>query len=96
MEWFISNLGSMATALTFVIGGAIFIQTIRADVNRIESRFFKFESNTEKDIAELRSVLLQLARQEGKIQTIERILHIQGERLDRFMQGIIDAKTEGL
>lgn len=96
MDWILNNIPVILSALTFVVGGTVFVQAIRGDVNKIDGRLTKFEKQIEDEISELRGVVIQLAKQEGKINMLEHIIHQQGARLDRLMQGIIDAKAEGL
>jgi len=94
MELLINNIGSVSTIIVFLVGGVAFVQSIRFDVNRLDLRLSKFEKEIEKEMESLRNVILQLARQEGKVAAMEQVVIQQGLRLDRFIQSVLDGKTE--
>jgi hypothetical protein len=78
MDFLNFNLGNLLTIITFIIGGLGFVYTIRADVKVTSVRL----SAVEKELSELRRVVVDIARQEERLNAIDQRMIMQGQRLD--------------
>jgi hypothetical protein len=78
MDFLNFNLGNLLTIITFIIGGLGFVYTIRADVKITSVRL----SAVEKELSELRRVVVDIARQEERLNAIDQRMIMQGQRLD--------------
>lgn len=81
------------TMATFIIGSVIIIQTLKSDVKHLSNRFNRFETDITEEVSELRKVMLELARYQGKTSSLEQFIFQVNTRLDSFIQGqLVDAK----
>ena len=78
MEFLHLDAGNILTILTFVIGGLGFVYTIRGDVKASVERI----AAVEKELYELRKVVVQIARQEERLNYLDQRIIAQGLRLD--------------
>jgi hypothetical protein len=81
MDFLAVNLGNILTMITFVVGGLGFVYTIRADVRVTAMRL----SAVEQELAQLRSVVIQIARQEERMNSMDQRTLAQGVRLDQIV-----------
>jgi len=78
MEFFTVTLGNLLSAIAFIIGGVSFAYTIRGDVKSAVLRL----DNVERELHELRKVVVSIARQEERMNAIDQRLLAQGQRMD--------------
>lgn len=79
MEEFLKLLLTNApTILVFLVGGVVLINSLKKDVKFQSVRLAAIES----EMSELRKVVIELARQEERIQSMDQRLLAHGKRVD--------------
>jgi hypothetical protein len=84
MEFLSVNLGNLLTMLTFLVGGVGFAYTIRGDVKITALRL----TAVEKELADLRKVVVEIARQEERMNSMDQRMLAQGVRLDQIVSRV--------
>jgi hypothetical protein len=97
MEWFWNNFGTVLTISSFLVGGVGFVLTIRHDLQTIDKRMVQFEG----EIRELRKVMVDLAKQEARLNSVDQSLvdvskriDLNNLRIDRMMQKYYDEEIK--
>lgn len=97
MDWFWNNIGSIATIVSFIIGGIAFVITIRHDLQTIDKRMIKFED----EVIGLRKVVVELARQEARLDAVDqgmlelaKRIDANNMRVDRILQKVYDQEIK--
>ena len=79
MENFLSfNLGNVITIISFIVGGIMFVNTIRKDVSYQGERL----TNIEDEMKKMRDVMVSIARQEERMSAMDQRMLSQGARID--------------
>jgi len=79
MENFLSfNLGNLVTIVSFIVGGIMFVNTIRKDVSYQGERL----TNIEEEMKKMREVIISIARQEERMSAMDQRMLSQGARID--------------
>jgi hypothetical protein len=78
MEFFTVSLGNILTIVSFILGGLAFIWSMKGDLKISSMRL----TNIEVEITELRKVIVTMARQEERINSMDERLLAQGKRVD--------------
>jgi hypothetical protein len=84
MEFFHFDLGNILTMVSFLIGGIYFVATIKNDVRSSSTRL----ENVERELFELRKVVVDLARQEERMNSMDQRMLAQGVRMDQLIARI--------
>jgi hypothetical protein len=84
MDFLTINLGNVLTILTFIAGGLGFVYTIRADVKVTSLRL----AAVEQELAQLRNVVVQIARQEERMNAMDQRMLFQGKRIDDYFNRV--------
>ncbi len=79
MESFLSfTLGNAVTIVSFIVGGIMFVNTIRKDVSYQGERL----TNIEDEMKKMREVIIAIARQEERMSAMDQRMLSQGARID--------------
>jgi hypothetical protein len=84
MEFLTINLGNILTIATFLIGGLSFAYTIRSDVKVTSVRL----TAVERELSDLRKVVVEIARQEERLNSMDSRMLAQGVRLDQIVSRV--------
>jgi hypothetical protein len=85
MEFFTVNLGNLLTIFSFFVGGLLFITSLKSDTRITAVRLQAVES----ELAELRKVVVEIARQEERLNAMDQRMLAQGQRIDRYIEKAI-------
>lgn len=96
MESFLSiNLGNIATIVSFLVGGIVFVQTMRSDLNMQAQRMDLLHqqnslrlSNLETEIRTLRDVIVETARQKSELFALSERLGLFERRFDKVLDHV--------
>jgi hypothetical protein len=92
-EFFHISLGNILTIITFLVGGLGFAYTVRNDVRIATLRIEAME----EDVHELRKTIVELARQEERMRSLDQRLLAQGVRLDQVvnrLDGVLNRERD--
>jgi hypothetical protein len=83
MENFLSfTLGNAVTIISFIVGGIMFVNTIRKDVSFQGTRL----TNIEDEVKKMREVIISIARQEERLSAMDQRMLSQGARIDDLIR----------
>jgi hypothetical protein len=83
MENFLSfTLGNAVTIVSFIVGGIMFVNTIRKDVSYQGERL----TNIEDEMKKMREVIISIARQEERMSAMDQRMLSQGARIDDLIR----------
>ena len=83
MENFLSfNLGNAVTIISFIVGGIMFVNTIRKDVSYQGDRL----TDIEEEMKKMREVIITIARQEERMSAMDQRMLSQGARIDDLIR----------
>lgn len=80
-DWSI-NFGNALTVLSFLIGGIVFVVTVRGRVDTLSARMLAVEGEVQK----LVTVLIQQGRHDERMSALDNRVAAQGERLDKTIE----------
>jgi hypothetical protein len=83
MENFLSfTLGNAVTIVSFIVGGIMFVNTIRKDVSYQGERL----TGVEEEMKKMREVMISIARQEERMSAMDQRMLAQGARIDDLVR----------
>jgi len=89
MENFLSfTLGNAVTIISFIVGGIMFVNTIRKDVSYQGERL----AGVEDEMKKMRDVMISIARQEERMSAMDQRVLAQGVRIDDLIRRFDYAK----
>jgi hypothetical protein len=93
MEFLNLNLGNILTIATFILGGIGFAYTIKSDVRVTSTRL----TAVELELAGLRQVVIEIARQGERMNAMDQRASAQGIRIDQIvmrLDGVLNRELE--
>ena len=72
------NFGNTLTIFAFIVGGIMFVTTVRGRVDGLAERMIKVETS----LTSLVDVLIKQGRHDERMAAIDQRLHAQGQRID--------------
>ncbi len=98
MQDFGISIGNILTIIVYIIGGALFVDRIRSDGRVLEGKvkymgeqFAETRAEVKEvkaDIKQITSLLVEMAKQEARIDRVEERQLAQGQRLDETIKRV--------